>query len=1559
MAINTDALTLLTLGIRGDQPLDPEQPALLDGIHCRWASRQDLGVPWYGYYLFRRESQPSRPRCLRETLGGIRSGSSRGLRLETPMGRLSGTQTLVFTEEFPPAGVAEVDLGSGAPLRFDLPPGVEARRIDIQLGFRSPVSEVVRTCVDFRRFPLGLGPSPRSEQGVVFTTQVPPVSPQIAVTSIEQWPGSPPGLQSTPRLVITLPHPATRVDLLLTNRGDLKIASFTTGGAGEGVRAVPRLTANATAVSLTGKAITRITVDGSGVDPALLHEICFEFPAATQAAASPAATTPSQVPAIEVRGLAGAVVAAHAAVAGNAGQVVAATLEGAAITAVEVGAGNAVLVDLCVWASRPGATFGWEAVQGFQYPLCLPVAHPDYRCPGKPDTIGDAKALALSRVTYGDPASWAEGFADLHAQLEVLVQGGPGGPPMAQRTNPVLQGVPLSPATQADLPAMPGTRPLDLILLASLHPAIAQMVGLYFVDRSAAPDVAYDYLLLADPGGVLGGSAADALNWLAFHADPTRVEAVLARDRRSAPRPPIALPGKPRTYALPVATTRTFDGGLEAGQGSVGLDWDAPAATPGTEQPDRIVLYYPKRAALGVIPPASPAAPAVDAQYQPLPDISPVLLARPLKPQAPPGRSPDWPPPPIALHAIDPNLPEGWYSYRLSGQTLFGLRSALGPPGEWFQWDPPAGGAPPWYYKPSGHVAVHPFAVAVLDKVAPPPPTGVEAWALDPLDRWVFQDTTYDAWRHDHPAEVGLRVRWRWTLMQQLQAPDIREFRLYYQPGRLNALLGRIVAVTAAGADQSDVDTDIAGGHPAGAFAGARLRVGNEDFAIVGSQAGPGLRLRVKNLGVSDEVQPAAGKFCTVALPGNHPLYADFGQPTAWAARLWVEDYAHLARMVVDPAKDPEGKPLTDATFGGQMASVAPGGLSTAIAQLPAAVDLSGVQPWLDHLWLDQDTVRPSKTYRIVTIDAALQRVTLEGVPSLAAGASRWTLGRPVREYEVFLPAPDSDPGKPFAPSLAEPSVYAQVAVSAADVRTHTADDPKWDSLAVGKRFGNEGRVGPAATIFRVLQTPPDALELPELPARLLATPADYDGRSFFTFHWQPAAQQVQVLRVHVLRALADTLFQRDWLIRQTRQALDPVLDPQSPTAKTKHLDCFPDGWDPARRKAAAAAVNAIAAQAAYGALSGDAWQVLALLPGNEGIDAGPGPEAAAQARQRAALASRDWSVRRTRAGLAAADDDWFPKSWNTATRTLAAKALNAIAKPEDYPILGDNSLRILAGLPGNEAAFTQLTIQPLDMTDAATGDRRGPDDAATYTPDATRRAWQDTLPGRSPSFYFYRAAFVDGAHNQSALSLATPPVYLPRVVPPRPPLITGVVGGDRKVTLQWAPNREPDLAEYRAYRAATAEAARDLRLMTLAATIAAPQPRPGEMAWDDAPVSAGVTRYYALTAVDLAANESAPSSIVAARAFDDHRPSPPAWNPPVSGAVLHLSWTLTSANQRCRVQRRLPGSVSWDDLSGWLAPGVEAYDDKTRAAGKSYAYRLAVLDAAGRTNAVFDERTF
>jgi hypothetical protein len=1513
-----DQVTMITLGIRGDQPADPEQPTLVDGIHLRWMPDPDVGFPWYGFYLFRRESAPPRL-CLAAELGDVTPATPASLSVVTNLGRLSSPKALVFTDDFAPKGTVEVDLG--APLRFDLPDGVEAGQVEVRIGSRTPpVTPAAETAVDFRNWPPGDRPNPVVEQGARFevrnpVTPPPPIA-RFVQASVQPWTG----LRALSQIEIQLPCATAGIVLLLsraTNNERLRVQAFNQDGTLAQQLDVTVTGRPTREVTLHGTAITRVLIDAPLAE-ALLHRIAWQCISVVQDAL------------VEVQVLAGKTVVTQTVVHAGPGQIVAGSLVGKGITTVEINTATAAaaLVDLCFQLTRRPANFGWSEVKGFPYPLCLPVADPDYPCPGRPaDTIA-ARALALSRVTYPAPTGWDQGFAPLHDELVALVHGGPAAGAMAVRTHPTVPGQPLSPSADREVPTLPGVRPLELLLLASLHPAMAQMLGLYFVDGSALPGVGYDYLLVGDPAGILGGSVKSALEWMAVETDPSKVWIELITDQHVNTRPPIASPGPPRAYALPGTASRAIDGAVAPEMaGNVGLWWPLPAdPADGQPEPDRIVFYYPKRADLGIVEPT--AQPAL-VQYQSLPGLPPVLVSEP-DPSAPPAdpgsRSSDWPPPSITFHVVDGSLPEGWYSYRLSGQDLFGRRSPLGPPAEWYQWDPSPGTPAPWYYKaPAGHRSIHTFAVALLDKIPPPAPLAVEAWALDPLDRWLLADAPYEAWRAGvAPDLVGLRVRWRWTLMQQLQAPDTREFRVYYQPGRWNARLATIATVTAATPVESDVDLDVADTHAAGAFTGARLRVGNDDFAIVGSQPGAQLRLRVKNIGAHDEVRPAEGKPCTVAIPETHALWIDTSRATSWAQRLAVVPYDPSARTVVEPSIDGNGIRLSDAAFAEAQLSVQVT-VAGAVVQLPAAADLSGVQPWIDHVRLE-DAGGAHDMRRVVGYDVAARTVTLESAPTIGTPVA-WILGRPAREYDLFLPAPDVGAGQPFEPSLVEPTVYAQIAVSATDDKTHTLDDPKWNASPLGHRSGNEGPASPSAAIFRVLQTPPPAPELPDLPERLVATAPDYHNRSYTTVRFKP----VDHLKVHILRALDDTLFQRDWLIRETRKALDP--------AKPEHADCFPDGWAPARAQTAAAALKAITAEAHYNSLPSDAWDVLALLPGNEGAAGGK------PILQNAALKSRDWLVRRTRAALAATDAGLFPKSWNQTTRTDAAAALDQLTDSAGYAALSDGALRVLGGLPGNETPYVQVTLQALNMAAAEIQDERRPDDPAGYAPDPALRAYTDTLPGRARNRYFYRAVFVDGAQNASGLSNAGPPVYLPAVDPPRAPVITKVVGGDRQITIEWAPNREPQLAAYRVYRTDTRESARDPRLMTLAVTATA-----ADREWVDTAVQPGVAMYYRLVTVDSAGNASAPSTTVSQRAFDDSRPTPPVWGLPAldpdNNSVI-LSWTPGSAHVQALLLRRT-SVTAWEEMTGWLPAGTTSVTDR-RAASGVYTYRLKVMDSAGR----------
>ncbi|WP_338911894.1 hypothetical protein [Mycetohabitans rhizoxinica] len=388
------------------------------------------------------------------------------------------------------------------------------------------------------------------------------------------------------------------------------------------------------------------------------------------------------------------------------------------------------------------------------------------------------------------------------------------------------------------------------------------------------------------------------------------------------------------------------------------------------------------------------------------------------------------------------------------------------------------------------------------------------------------------------------------------------------------------------------------------------------------------------------------------------------------------------------------------------------------------------------------------------------------------------------------------------------------------------------------------------------------------------------------------------------------------------------------------------------------------------------------------------------------AVFDADWAAQ-PRTPLTAADPA-FPDVaaepiWTPEKKAQVAELINAIgallpigpslaqkaaAKPGAmalYRAFSDDALRVLANRQGCERAFVQVTIKPLAAADAP--DRRGPDDPAGYAPSSARCAYVDKVDGRATNRLLYRASFVDGAQNRSVLGACATPVRLPDVTPPRAPAITHALGGDRRVTLQWASNREPDLFEYRVYRASSELDARDLRTMMFRAAIAAdpdPANRPVTVEWADDPAPGLCDLWYRVVAIDRTdpdprghgGNVSEPSTAIWARAFDEFPPEPPAitvaeWiriddsgerfafeAPIPAGATrlpaIHLSWENAGQRTRLLVQLRSASEATFQNASPWLAPGTTDYVFLSNRTFEQIDLRLKVLNEVGHTNVVF-----
>lgn len=1438
MALQTDEFGLAVLGVAGDVPGTPHQPPLIDGIHLRWSPGPGRGFPWHGYYLFRRKHKGNGRVCASPSLAAIPPGRIEDLPLETAFGAWRSDRALAIRGN-PDTGI-ELDLAGRGWIECRLPAARTAWRATATIAFRHP----------WGRSYTPEAPGPRANPLDDGTVRVEgrdgaALRPALALVEV----AGDVGIECGGRLDLQLPDtvdgiglelrsPSTAVKVTCLDGAGVAIASSTTP-AGPGVLA-PFLIAPGTR-----------TIRIAGGPGTVLHGF--------SPTGGPGAAIAQHVPLAGRGGTGGEL---RQLVSGLAGDVVTVTLDGPAFARVRIGGAIAGLRELCVLPVAVEAGEDWEPVYGFPYPLALPVAHADYPCAGAATDPAAAEAMALGRVRYGDPQLWAgSSFQELHASLEELVEGGPAGPPMADRGGPVAS---------ADGPRLVRRRPLDLVLAASLQPALAQALGLYFVDEKVSPGsgTPFDYLIVADHEGYLGGSAASALAWIEANPSFGGVDAWIHVGATAVGAGPLAAPQGALVHALPGGTAAEPGGALRIADGMAGLRWDLPLDETGALRPGSAVAYHLWRADLGS---AEPAGVPPLASYERL-ESAPLVVARA---QGPLAHAADWPP--HRLLAIDGALAEGWYSYRASGVDVFGRHSALSEPAAWWQWAPVP--VPrPWYQQaPDVDLEVHAYAVRILDTAGPPAPVLLDAAALDPADPTVLRDARYTAWRAALPAAVrdqlvGLRVRWRWTSAHRRAAPDTAEFRIYDREGRFNLLPCAITSVVAESAETSLAITDLPAAPP-DALAGAILRGAAGGHRVLGSSGAP-LALRVANLGAARDVRPARGG-AAVSIAGlpAHPQHREPSARGSWPRRLHAVPLSAAVADEVTPL-DVGGAPLTGTA-----------GVATAGAlALDGAPLLAAVVPGLHALAVLEPSGATRSIHEIAAAGAGMVQVM---PPVVAAQPVRWAIGLRTWTYDVLLPVPTAVPleGLSLAPTLAAPIAHAQVGVSAADARPHAADDPRFGPAPLGQRPGNEGAVAGPAAIFRVRREPPPApVAVADGPA-LVASAADYHGRSYFSFRWRPLAHAC----AHVLRALDEAVFAADRALRPR-----PPLSPSDPVFPAAAVE---PAWTAGRRAQVAAELAA--------------------------LDAFPPTEAG----ERAARAA--------------------------------------------YRALSNDGVRILASLPGVERAFVQRTAAPLDPGDPAVANRRGPDDPAGWVPDPALRVFVDTLDGRARNRYLYRAAYVDGAHNRSALGTAGPPVVLPPVAPPRAPVLSearagGAAGAlDGAVSLRWRASREPALAGYRVYRAAAGAAAAgtiDLRAMALVAELpvaAEPAARPRELSWTDTALAAG-TYHYRLAAFDSHGNASPASPAAVVRPVVDPRPAPPSWGPvqvDAAGAAS-LSWTLADPQHAVLVERALVGAPSWQRVGGWLARGATAVVDAARAPGAVFAYRLRVLDAAGRQNRTFSTVT-
>ena len=671
-----NVLAMVGLGTLDDSPENALQPKLVNAVHLRWAFRPDLGFPWHGFYLFRRNSKLERGNCLSTRLGGLQPGSMNVTAWASGIGHVVSDHVLLLRNEFPDVNLVEFDLKERGYLEFL--PLEKAYAVDIRIGFQKTDEKRPR-CIDFggMRPQVLANPYERIGFALISQNREGTPNPLNEIVSVEVNGGhETSAFLLTERTAIKIDETVDLIDLWLVGPENLEVTAV--DGVGNPVIADLIVTPATTVRQdrLKGPALHEIFVALKGFG--YLLRICAE------------GADLSTITEIAVTARSGTAQVAQVVATGKPGDLVDVSLTSDAIDRIHIGSGLASLVELC-WASAlKDATSGWRPVEELKQPITLPVRHPDYPASGGLSTdLTASRVEAIGRVKYGDPNEWLVPFEELHAQCLNLVVGGPT-VPMSSPNRAVTFPVEVEPGDTSTPPAVPRQHPLQLLLLAGTHAPIAQMIGLYWSDETATPGEIYDYLIVADHTGKAGGEVLKVLSQVESEGF-SELDGYIVFEKQVESADPPEPPTDSRVFALSGATRPNLEGGVTDASCNAGLRWYLPLVN-NFLLPDSPVLYHLWRVNYGS---GEPSAPAEPIKFSALTPEDPLLIVENLLSISGVQRPQDWPP--FPLYGFDNGVDEGWYGYRLSSVDLFGRHSALGPAARWYQWVPQPQ-PKPWYY---------------------------------------------------------------------------------------------------------------------------------------------------------------------------------------------------------------------------------------------------------------------------------------------------------------------------------------------------------------------------------------------------------------------------------------------------------------------------------------------------------------------------------------------------------------------------------------------------------------------------------------------------------------------------------------------------------------------------------------------------------------------------------------------------------------------------------------------------------------------------------------------
>ncbi|AET67188.1 hypothetical protein Desor_1537 [Desulfosporosinus orientis DSM 765] len=481
-------------------------------------------------------------------------------------------------------------------------------------------------------------------------------------------------------------------------------------------------------------------------------------------------------------------------------------------------------------------------------------------------------------------------------------------------------------------------------------------------------------------------------------------------------------------------------------------------------------------------------------------------------------------------------------------------------------------------------------------------------------------------------------------------------------------------------------------------------------------------------------------------------------------------------------------------------------------------------------------------------------------------------------QYEVYIKNP------PLSSSLEDKTVYAQIGISAIN------DD-------------GEGPVSSPAAVMAVFRVKPPAQPIADAPG-VYATSANFYGKSSYAVRWSKDS----TLKYFVYRAVDENLFAVDAELRQQTT------------------------YEGMTESAANALINEL--------------KVL------EGITD------------------------------AQANENLRKEIWEKVINPRSIDYAQLYLTPHKNILF-----KVLANLPGNEKAFAKLYEKAIEANDLKYKNRRNYWEEETMAVDNNALLYvDDTLDGTADNCYFYRVRTVNEVGALGDFGPATYPVYMPAGSLQAVPQITRIEGGDRQITIEWSPCHVPNLAGYLVYRADSEALAKDIRRMIIL------KKDPGDAysvtagtnsLYIDLGIEGGKKYFYRVVALSTVEERgstlvvrSAPSLPAAGQAYDRTSPLPPVishlqWvkagndgiiyglNDPLPTGVsaysaVYLAWDASQPDLSCLVQFKAADSGQFKNASGWLAKGQNSFLHKNDGTYHDLEYRLKVVNKVGNMNIDF-----